>query len=114
MFHLYTYRLRVVWPWYSSFFFTQLQLFHIMPVSNRNRHYTFHTQSFSHQIKKMMLLVADGTLRVKGWSDVRTFATRDDRYSAQFEHTLLVIGNGCEILTKRQTNDGNPWFMDSL
>jgi len=26
----------------------------------------------------------------------------------------LVTNNGCEILTKRRENNGQPWFMDNL
>ena len=37
-----------------------------------------------------------------GW----TVETRDGRLSAQWEHTLLVTANGCEVLTARR---GEPW-----
>ncbi|MCP5319888.1 MAG: type I methionyl aminopeptidase [Pseudomonadales bacterium] len=37
-----------------------------------------------------------------GW----TVETRDGRLSAQWEHTLLVTINGCEVLTARR---GEPW-----
>jgi methionine aminopeptidase len=33
------------------------------------------------------------------------------QWSAQFEQTLLVTENGCDILTKRES--GQPWFMDT-
>ncbi|MCY1019428.1 type I methionyl aminopeptidase [Pyxidicoccus sp. MSG2] len=33
-----------------------------------------------------------------GW----TVVTEDGRLSAQFEHTLLVTGDGCEVLTRRE------------
>lgn len=37
-----------------------------------------------------------------GW----TVETRDGRLSAQWEHTVLVTANGCEVLTARH---GEPW-----
>uniref|UniRef100_A0A7E4UVS7 Methionine aminopeptidase n=1 Tax=Panagrellus redivivus TaxID=6233 RepID=A0A7E4UVS7_PANRE len=46
------------------------------------------------------------------WPDDWTAATKDGKPSAQFEHTLLVTDNGCDILTERA--GGKPWFMDQL
>ena len=40
--------------------------------------------------------------------------TQDGKRSAQFEHTLLVTESGCEIVTLRKENNGQPWFMDKL
>lgn len=38
---------------------------------------------------------------------------QDGKRSAQFEHTLLVVEGGCEILTLRTETDGKPHFMTS-
>lgn len=46
------------------------------------------------------------------WPDDWTAVTRDGKHSAQFEHTLLVTDEGCDILTARQS--GRPWFQDQL
>jgi methionyl aminopeptidase len=46
------------------------------------------------------------------WPDNWSAATRDGKCSAQFEQTLLITENGCDILTKRAS--GRPWFMDQL
>jgi methionyl aminopeptidase len=46
------------------------------------------------------------------WPDKWTAVTRDGKFSAQFEQTLLVTETGCEILTRRAS--GQPWFMDQL
>ena len=35
------------------------------------------------------------------WPDNWTAVTADGQRSAQFEHTLLITENGCEVLTKR-------------
>ena len=42
-----------------------------------------------------------GTWRVAVRPDRWTVVTRDRRLSAQFEHTLVVTDNGCEVLTAR-------------
>ncbi len=43
-----------------------------------------------------------GTHHVKISSqDNWTATTKDKKLSAQFEHTLLVTTNGCEVLTRR-------------
>ena len=46
------------------------------------------------------------------WPDDWTAVTKDGKPSAQFEQTLLITDNGCDILTQRQS--GRPWFMDQL
>lgn len=46
------------------------------------------------------------------WPDDWTAVTRDGSHSAQFEQTLLVTDDGCEILTARPF--GRPWFMEQL
>lgn len=48
------------------------------------------------------------------WPDKWTAVTVDGLLSAQFEHTLLVTDNGCEILTARLTNGGQPYFLDAI
>lgn len=57
-------------------------------------------------------MISQGTWRDETWPDNWTAVTADGQWSAQFEHTLLVTETGCDILTKRLTNDGKPWFMD--
>lgn len=42
-----------------------------------------------------------GTYAVERLADGWTVITRDGRLSAQFEHTLLVTAEGCEVLTAR-------------
>ena len=42
-----------------------------------------------------------------------TVLTRDRSLSAQFEHTILVTGTGCEVLTSRRAplehSEDKPW-----
>lgn len=57
-------------------------------------------------------MISQGNWRDEMWPDQWTAVTADGGWSAQFEQTLLVTENGCDILTKRRTNDGRPWFMD--
>lgn len=50
-----------------------------------------------------------GTYRDKRWPDNWTAVTADGKWSAQFEHTLLVTEDGCEVLTKRnKRSPGGP------
>ncbi|RWS21659.1 methionine aminopeptidase 1-like protein, partial [Leptotrombidium deliense] len=59
-------------------------------------------------------MISEGTWRDILWPDDWTAVTEDGKRSAQFEQTLLVTDNGCEILTRRRANNGQPYFMDSL
>jgi hypothetical protein len=40
-----------------------------------------------------------GALDYEIWDDGWTVATKDKKWTAQFEHTLVVTGDGAEILT---------------
>ena len=40
-----------------------------------------------------------GTIDYEIWSDDWTVVTKDRKWTAQFEHTLLVTDTGSEILT---------------
>jgi len=40
--------------------------------------------------------------------------TVDGMLSAQFEHTLLVTENGCDIMTSRWEKNGQFHFVDKL
>lgn len=51
-------------------------------------------------------MVSLGSYKDKTWPDDWTSATQDGSRTAQFEHTLLVTGDGVEILTARQ--DDSP------
>uniref|UniRef100_A0A069DTH1 Methionine aminopeptidase n=1 Tax=Panstrongylus megistus TaxID=65343 RepID=A0A069DTH1_9HEMI len=57
-------------------------------------------------------MISQGTWRDDMWPDKWTAVTADGLLSAQFEHTLLVTTTGVEILTARQSNGGQPYFMD--
>jgi len=57
-------------------------------------------------------MISEGTSKSNRWPDEWTAVTSDGLYSAQFEQTLLVTDTGCEILTRRRENNGQPWFMD--
>ncbi|CAN0084680.1 unnamed protein product, partial [Discosporangium mesarthrocarpum] len=43
------------------------------------------------------------------WPDNWTAVTADGKRSAQFEHTLLVTSDGCEILTAREGQPTMVW-----
>lgn len=59
-------------------------------------------------------MISEGTWRDEMWPDNWTAVTLDGKRSAQFEHTLLVTDTGCEVLTRRRENNGQPHFMDKL
>ncbi|ATZ45353.1 hypothetical protein BCIN_01g01510 [Botrytis cinerea B05.10] len=46
-------------------------------------------------------MIALGTHKDKTWPDNWTSVTQDGKKTAQFEHTLLITDDGCEILTGR-------------
>lgn len=59
-------------------------------------------------------MISEGTWVDETWPDDWTAVTRDGKRSAQFEQTLLVTDTGCEILTRRRSHDGKPYFMDDM
>lgn len=54
-----------------------------------------------------------GTYQTELLEDEWTVVTRDRQLSAQFEHTLLVTRQGCEVLTRRSepllNSEDKPW-----
>jgi methionyl aminopeptidase len=52
-------------------------------------------------------MVNIGTWKDTTWRDAWTSVTVDGQRSAQFEHTLLITEDGCEVLTAR-TKDSPP------
>jgi len=48
------------------------------------------------------------------WGDNWTAVTTDGKRSAQFEHTLLVTRDGCEILTQRENEPVMCWNQDLI
>lgn len=55
-------------------------------------------------------MVNAGTWRDVTWPDNWTAVTADGKRSAQFEHTLLVTDNGCEVLTARLPDGPKFWW----
>ena len=47
-------------------------------------------------------MINEGKRHVKIMKDNWTVVTKDRKLSAQWEHTLLVTEDGCEVLTKRE------------
>ncbi|KAL8829882.1 MAG: hypothetical protein Q9191_001751 [Dirinaria sp. TL-2023a] len=57
-------------------------------------------------------MISLGTYRDKTWPDDWTSVTIDGSRTAQFEHTLMVTEDGCEILTARKEDSpGGPVEM---
>lgn len=59
-------------------------------------------------------MISEGVAKSDQWPDDWTAVTADGLRSAQFEQTLLVTENGCEIMTRRRENNGQPHFMDKM
>ena len=55
-----------------------------------------------------------GTYDDETWGDNWTAVTADGKRSAQFEHTVLVTKDGCEILTARDNEPVMNWDADLL
>ena len=53
-----------------------------------------------------------GSYQDTTWDDNWTAVTADGKRSAQFEHTVLVTKDGCEILTARQNEPVMKWDPD--
>ena len=57
-------------------------------------------------------MISAGSYKDKTWPDNWTSVTVDGSRTAQFEHTLLVTEDGCEILTARlEDSPGGPVEM---
>ena len=54
-------------------------------------------------------MIAFGTYDYDIWDDTWTVVTKDRRWSAQFEHTLVVTDSGCDILTLPTGADEGNW-----
>jgi methionyl aminopeptidase len=49
-------------------------------------------------------MINEGTWELVEWKDNWTVTTQDGKRSAQFEHTILITEDGCEVLTARNEN----------
>lgn len=66
-------------------------------------------------IKEGMTFTIEPMLCMQGWKDLTwpdnwTAVTEDGGRSAQFEHTLLVTADGCEVLTARLEDSPKFWW----
>jgi methionyl aminopeptidase len=54
---------------------------------------------------------AVGDWKDQTWPDGWTAVTKDGKWSAQYEHTMVVTGDGVDILTARTATSPNvfPW-----
>jgi methionyl aminopeptidase len=54
-------------------------------------------------------MITLGTYDYEIWSDGWTVVTKDRRWTAQYEHTILVTDSGAEILTLPTGADEGTW-----
>merc|ERR1711953_31505 len=59
-------------------------------------------------------MINQGVWMDQTWPDDWTAVTRDGKRSAQFEQTMIVTETGVDILSKRTSGSGRPYFMDQL
>ena len=57
-------------------------------------------------------MVNMGTWKDVTWNDKWTSVTVDGQRSAQFEHTILITEDGCEVLTARLPTSPALEFME--
>ncbi len=55
-------------------------------------------------------MINAGSWRDRTWPDGWTAVTEDGKRSAQFEHTLVVTRDGCEVLTRRLEGSPPLWW----
>jgi methionyl aminopeptidase len=78
----------------------------VIPHYDDPRNDTIIEAGMTFTIEPMITL---GTYDYEIWDDAWTVVTKDRRWTAQFEHTLAVTDNGCEILTLPSGTDEGTW-----
>ena len=84
-------------------------LFHTapnVPHCNKNKAKGMMKKGHVFTVEPMINL---GTYQDTTWGDNWTAVTADGKRSAQFEHTVLVTDDGCEILTARNDEPVMTW-----
>lgn len=83
-------------------------------------HYKLPRGAPNPRMKAGMIFTIEPMVNLGTWEvdvdamDKWTVRTRDRRLSAQFEHTILVTRNGCEVLTRRDRTLANSEDVDLL
>ncbi|KAA8493643.1 Methionine aminopeptidase 1 [Porphyridium purpureum] len=88
------------------------ELFHCapnVPHYKKNKAVGMCKPGHTFTIEPMLTL---GTWRDVTWPDRWTAATADGKWSAQFEHTLLVTESGVDILTARLPDSPKHWWEE--
>lgn len=78
----------------------------IVPHYDDPHHDTMLEVGMTFTIEPMITL---GTYDYDIWADTWTVVTKDRKWTAQFEHTLVVTPSGCEILTLPTGTDEGNW-----
>jgi methionyl aminopeptidase len=78
----------------------------IVPHYDDPNHDTILEPGMTFTIEPMITL---GTYDYEIWEDTWTVVTKDRRWTAQFEHTLVVTASGCDILTLPTGIDEGTW-----
>lgn len=87
------------------------KLFHTLPnVPHYKNNKAFGIMKPGH-IFTIEPMINEGTWKDMTWPDDWTAVTEDGKRSAQFEQTLLITEDGCEVLTARNANSPVLEFM---
>lgn len=78
----------------------------IVPHYDDPHHDTMLEVGMTFTIEPMITL---GSYDYDIWADTWTVVTKDRKWTAQFEHTLVVTPSGCEILTLPTGTDEGNW-----
>ena len=78
----------------------------IVPHYDDPHHATMLEVGMTFTIEPMITL---GSYDYDIWADTWTVVTKDRKWTAQFEHTLVVTPSGCEILTLPTGTDEGNW-----
>ena len=80
------------------------KLFHIAPDVLHYRKNKMKGVMKAGNIFTIEPMINEGGWKCDTWNDNWTVVTRDGKRSAQFEHTILITEDGCEVLTARNEN----------
>ena len=59
-------------------------------------------------------MINEGAAGDEIWPDRWTVVTRDGKRSAQFEHTIIITDDGCELLTARVGASRTAMIWDEI
>ena len=87
------------------------KLFHTIPTVYHYKNNKAHGTMQPGHIFTIEPMINEGSWKDVKWLDDWTAVTEDGKRSAQFEQTILITDDGCEVLTARNENSPELEFM---